>query len=104
MGAKEAVDSMSVPRLQFSRKLMKYFARVDTSHVLPVQLSNGTRPYIAALIDDRVSDICTRVAFTGRANVCVEVRGQLAVLAFEPGFDPSSVVDDTVQDVHKEIT
>lgn len=104
MGDKSVANSTSVPRLEFSRKLMKYFARVDTSHVLPVQLSNGTRPYIAALVGDRVSDICKQVAFTGRSNVCVEVRGQLAILGFEPGFDPWAVVGKPVQDIHQEIT
>lgn len=101
MGAKQVLRD---PRLEFTRRLMKYFSRVDVREVLPIQLENGERPFLAVLVDDRVSEVCAKVALTGSANVCVEYHGSLAIMGFEPGFTGVVVEEKGVQDIHRDIT
>lgn len=98
-------ESKRDPRLEVTKRIMKYFARSGQGNCLPIQLDDGRRPVVVAMPDDRISEVANKVKSYGKANVCVAMSDGLVVLGFEGCLSNESIrpIGD-VQDVHQDIS
>lgn len=90
-------------RLQYTRQLMKWLSTVKSSEALPVQIENGERPVVVALLEDRISEVANRVERTGAANVVVCDENGFVVLSF---LGPQPITSQTpeTQVIHEDIS
>lgn len=93
-------EPKTLNRSNVAHALSKYIAREGAASILPVQVSDGSRPVVLALETDLVSQVLRQVAETRDANVVVGTTHGIAILSFvaaegaDPALQSQTVHDD----------